>query len=79
MGKVIEKVKFTSLFDSTKTREVEAAIDTGAMMPVLPRNRRAWLNNIIKLLFKRNLLVSYFIIVYVITWTLLLPIITHYF
>ena len=38
MGKVIEKVKFTSLFDSTKTREVEAVIDTGAMMPVLPRN-----------------------------------------
>jgi len=35
---VIEKVKFTSLFDSTKTREVEAAIDTGATMLVLPRN-----------------------------------------
>jgi len=38
MGKVIEKVKFTSLFDSTKTKEVEAVIDTGATMLVLPRN-----------------------------------------
>ena len=38
MGKVIEKVKLTSLFDSTKTREVEAVIDTGATMLVLPRN-----------------------------------------
>jgi predicted aspartyl protease len=38
MGKVIEKIKFTSLFDSMKTREVEAVIDTGATMLVLPRN-----------------------------------------
>ena len=37
MGKVIEKVKFTSLFESTKTREVKAVIDTGATMLVLPR------------------------------------------
>jgi len=35
---VIEKVKFTSLFESTKTREVKAVIDTGATMLVLPRN-----------------------------------------
>ena len=33
-GKVIEKVKFTSLFESTKTREVKAVIDTGATMLV---------------------------------------------
>jgi len=38
MGKVIERAKLTSLFDSTKTREVEATIDTGATMLVLPRN-----------------------------------------
>ena len=38
MGKVIEKVKLTSLFDSTKLREVEAVIDTGATMLVLPQN-----------------------------------------
>ena len=38
MGKVIEKVKLTSLFDSTKTKEVEAVIDTGATMLVLPRD-----------------------------------------
>jgi clan AA aspartic protease len=38
MGKVIEKVKLTSLFDSMKTREVEAVIDTGATMLVLPQN-----------------------------------------
>ena len=33
-GKVIEKVKFTSLFESTKIREVKAVIDTGATMLV---------------------------------------------
>jgi clan AA aspartic protease len=38
MGKVREKVKLTSLFDATKTREVEAVIDTGATMLVLPQN-----------------------------------------
>ena len=38
MGKVIEKVKFTSLFESTKTREVKAVIDTDATMLVLPRS-----------------------------------------
>ena len=38
MGKVIQKVRITSLFDQTKTREVEAVIDTGATMLVLPQN-----------------------------------------
>ena len=38
MGKVIEKVRLTSLFDPAKTREVEAVIDTGATMLVLPQN-----------------------------------------
>ena len=31
-------MKLTSLFDATKTREVEAVIDTGATMLVLPQN-----------------------------------------
>ena len=38
MGKVIEKVKFTSLLDQTKSIEIEAVIDTGATMVVLPQN-----------------------------------------
>lgn len=38
MGKVIEKVKLTSLLDPTKSIEVEAVIDTGATMLVLPQN-----------------------------------------
>ena len=38
MGKAIEKVKLTSLFDPTKSVEVEAVIDTGATMLVLPQN-----------------------------------------
>lgn len=38
MEKVIEKVKLTSLFDPTKTVEVEAVIDTGATMLVVPQN-----------------------------------------
>ena len=38
MGKVIEKVKLTSLFDPTKSVEVEAIIDTGATMLVLPQS-----------------------------------------
>ena len=38
MGKVIEKVKVTNLFDSKKSIEVEAVIDTGATMLVLPQN-----------------------------------------
>jgi predicted aspartyl protease len=38
MGKVIEKVKLTSLFDPTKSVEADAVIDTGATMLVLPQN-----------------------------------------
>jgi len=38
LGKVVEKVKLTSLFDPAKTIEVEAVIDTGATMFVLPQN-----------------------------------------
>ena len=38
MGKVIEKVKVTNLFDPKKSIEVEAVIDTGATMLVLPQN-----------------------------------------
>ncbi|MCW7079323.1 MAG: hypothetical protein OCU22_09400 [Canidatus Methanoxibalbensis ujae] len=33
MGKVIEQVKLTSLFEPKKSVEVEAVIDTGATMP----------------------------------------------
>jgi len=36
MGKVVEKVKLTSLFEPEKSVEVEAIIDTGATMVVLP-------------------------------------------
>jgi len=38
MGKVIEKVKLTSLFDPKKSLEIEAVIDTGATMVVLPKS-----------------------------------------
>lgn len=38
MGKVIEKVKVTNLLDQSKTVEIEAVIDTGATMVVLPQN-----------------------------------------
>lgn len=38
MGKVIEKVKITNYNDPTKSIEVEAVIDTGATMVVLPQN-----------------------------------------
>lgn len=38
MGKVMEKVKLASLFDPTKSVEVDAVIDTGATMLVLPQN-----------------------------------------
>ena len=38
MGKVTEKVKVTNLLDQSKTIEIEAAIDTGATMVVLPQN-----------------------------------------
>lgn len=38
MGKVIEKVKLTSLLDPTRSVEVDAIVDTGATMMVLPQN-----------------------------------------
>lgn len=38
MGKIIEKVKLTSLFDPKKSIEIEAVIDTGATMVVLPKS-----------------------------------------
>jgi clan AA aspartic protease len=38
MGKVVERVKISSLLEPTKTKEVEAVIDTGATMLVLPQN-----------------------------------------
>lgn len=38
MGKVTEKVKLTNLFDPTKSVEVEAVVDTGATMLVLPQD-----------------------------------------
>ena len=38
MGKVIEKVKLTNLFDSTKSAEVDVVVDTGAIMLVLPQH-----------------------------------------
>ena len=38
MGKIIEKVKLTSLFNPNKSVEVEAVVDTGATMVVLPKD-----------------------------------------
>ncbi|MFQ5708407.1 MAG: hypothetical protein ACE5HO_13200 [bacterium] len=38
MGKVIERIRITSLFDSTKSIQVDSVIDTGATMLVLPQN-----------------------------------------
>ena len=38
MGKVVEKVKLTSLFEPEKSVEVDAIIDTGATMLVLPQD-----------------------------------------
>ncbi len=38
MGKVIEKVKITNLLEPARRIEVEAVIDTGATMVVLPQN-----------------------------------------
>lgn len=37
MGKVIEKVKITNLIEKSKTLEINAVIDTGATMVVLPQ------------------------------------------
>ncbi len=38
MGKVIERIKLTSVFDPSKSEEVGAVIDTGATMLVLPQD-----------------------------------------
>jgi predicted aspartyl protease len=38
MGKVIEKIKIANLLDYTKSVEVDAVIDTGATMVVLPQD-----------------------------------------
>jgi len=38
MGKVIERVRLTSLFNPENSVEIEAVIDTGATMVVLPKN-----------------------------------------
>ncbi|MBI5528729.1 MAG: aspartyl protease family protein [Deltaproteobacteria bacterium] len=38
MGKVLEKVRLSSLLDPTKSIVVEAVVDTGATMLVLPEN-----------------------------------------
>ena len=38
MGKVLEKVRLTNLFQPEKTVAVEAVIDTGATMLVLPQD-----------------------------------------
>ncbi len=38
MGKITEKVTLINLFDLTKSIEVEAVIDTGATMLVLPQD-----------------------------------------
>jgi len=36
MGKVVERVKVTNFKDTSKSIEIEAVIDTGATMSVLP-------------------------------------------
>jgi len=38
MGKVTEKVRFTNLLDPSLSVELEAVVDTGATMVVLPKN-----------------------------------------
>jgi clan AA aspartic protease len=38
MGKVVEKVRLMSLYESTKIREIEAVIDTGTTMLILPED-----------------------------------------
>jgi len=38
MVRVAEKIKLTNILDPKRTAEVEALIDTGAMMLVLPQN-----------------------------------------
>lgn len=38
MGKVLERIKLTNVFDPSKAEEVVAVIDTGATMLVLPQD-----------------------------------------
>ncbi len=38
MGKIIETLKITNFLDPTKSVEVEAIVDTGATMMILPEN-----------------------------------------
>jgi clan AA aspartic protease len=38
MGKVIEKIKLTNIFDPSKSVEIDAVIDSGATMLALPQN-----------------------------------------
>ena len=38
MGRVTEKVKFTNIFEPSRSVEAEALIDTGATMVVLPQD-----------------------------------------
>jgi len=38
MGKIVEKVRLTNLVDPTKSAEVDAVVDAGATMLVLPKN-----------------------------------------
>ena len=38
MGKVIERVKITNVFEPGKSIEIDALIDTGATMVVLPQD-----------------------------------------
>jgi hypothetical protein len=38
VGKIIEKIKIASFFDPTKSLEIDAVVDTGATMLVLPKN-----------------------------------------
>ena len=38
MGKVIERVKITNVFEPSKSTEINALVDTGATMMVLPQD-----------------------------------------
>lgn len=38
MGKVLERIKLTNVFDPSRSEEVDAVIDTGATMLVLPQD-----------------------------------------
>ena len=38
MGKAIERVKITNVFEPSKSIEIDALIDTGATMVVLPQD-----------------------------------------